>query len=541
MLLEKLLKYFLLPTVFLFGLNTVAQTVNATADTTAITFGEQILYTIAVEADSSATVVFPKKQTFLPFEMIEILPLDTIRKKAKQQLIQKYALTQWDSGFYTIPKQKVLINGKSYLTDSLRIAVARVEVDTVSKDFFDIKPLVEVEKTNFFKAKNILWIGLILILIAALLYWFVFRKKPLSETEKIALLPPYDRALLKLKNLEQSRYIINSEHKKYYSELTDIVRNYLEEEAKVNALESTTSQLIEKLKKLAASEKLPLKSETVINFKSVLETADLVKFAKAEPELKVAETDRQVVKRLVERTHQVLPEPTQEELLQSQEYLTKTAKKKRKKRIVITVIASLLLVSSVITGVILRYGWQNLKDSTLGHPIKELAEGEWVRSSYGYPPVSISTPKVLKRTPIPLPDTLSAAQQAALKDLSIFTYGSLTDNFYIALSAYSVSDEQKVNLEAASEISVKIIEDAGAIDMVVKREKFTAFKGEQGLRTYGRLRIKNPITKNEIESDYSIYTFAEKGGLQQLVLLYPRDNRYATSIVNRIENSIRFK
>ena len=297
-----------------------AQSVTSSVDTLSIKFGEQIQYTIKVEADTTAQVLFPKGQTFMPLEMVEASPIDTIRKKAKQQLIQQYALTQWDSGYYTIPRQKVLVNGKEFLTDSLRVAVAKVVVDTVSKDFFDIKPIVEVEKERTGLSKKLLWVLPILLLIGGLLYWFVFRKRPLSEEEKVALLPAYDRALLKLKELENSRYIIQSEHKKYYSELTDIVRTYLEEEAHVSALESTTDQLIEKLELLSDAGELPLEKQTVDDFKNVLKTADLVKFAKAQPEMKVAESDRQVIEKVVVNTHEVLPEPTEEELLLSQSY-----------------------------------------------------------------------------------------------------------------------------------------------------------------------------------------------------------------------------
>ncbi len=526
---------------FLFSLFSWSQQVTSSIDTLSIKFGEQINYTIKVEADTTAQVLFPKGQTFMPLEMVEASPIDTIRETAKQQLIQRYALTQWDSGYYTIPRQKVLVNGREFLTDSARVAVAKVSVDTVSKDFFDIKPITEVERAGTGLSKNWLWFLMGLLLIGGLVYWFFLRRRPLSEEEKVAQLPPYDRALLKLKELEQSRYILQSEHKKYYSELTDIVRSYLEEEAHVSALESTTDQLIEKLELLSDAGELPLEKQTVEDFKEVLKTADLVKFAKAQPEMKVAEQDRQVIEKVVVKTHEVIPEPTEEELLQNQEYLEERARKKRKKRIVIASVAGAVLLLAGVGSVIAYYGFTDLKDSLLGHPTKELAEGGWVRSSYGFPAISVETPKVLKRTPLPLPDNLTVEQRAALKDLEMFTYGSLIDNFYIMVSSYPMPEGQEIDLNMASEGSVNMIQQNGAQNMVVKKDEFVTSEGVKGLKTFGRGEFKNTFTQQYNESEYALYTFANNNGLQQIIFLYPRDDRYASEIVQRIESSISFK
>src|SRR5690606_36406581 len=116
-----------------------------------------------------------------------------------------------------------MINGKPFFTDSLTIQVTDVVDDTTKQKMSDIKSLVMVDKPV-----GDWWIWLLIgfIVVAAIgfvIYWFVIRKKPLSEEEKIALLPPYDRALAELKKLDESRYFIQSEYKEYYTELTNIV------------------------------------------------------------------------------------------------------------------------------------------------------------------------------------------------------------------------------------------------------------------------------------------------------------------------------
>ena len=86
--------------------------VTSSIDSTAIKIGEQITYKIQIETDSTQFVVFPEGQTFLPLEMIESYPIDTTKHDVKFRLIKKYGLTQFDSGVYFIPRQKIIIGDK---------------------------------------------------------------------------------------------------------------------------------------------------------------------------------------------------------------------------------------------------------------------------------------------------------------------------------------------------------------------------------------------------------------------------------------------
>ncbi|NJW54823.1 DUF4381 domain-containing protein, partial [Salinimicrobium sp. CDJ15-91] len=81
-----------------------AQEVSASVDTTKIRIGEQITYRLSVESNGNSPVVFPEGQTFSPLEMIEAYAIDTSKIGDRQRLIREYALTQFDSGRYTIPQ-----------------------------------------------------------------------------------------------------------------------------------------------------------------------------------------------------------------------------------------------------------------------------------------------------------------------------------------------------------------------------------------------------------------------------------------------------
>ncbi|MBT8322378.1 MAG: hypothetical protein KJO94_02775, partial [Eudoraea sp.] len=168
--------------------------IRTEADTAQIRIGEQINFKITVEADTSAQVIFPEGQTFSPLETVEAFKTDTSRVKDRMILQKIYALTQFDSGNYLLPTQRIEIDGTGYFTDSLLVAVASVPVDTTKQQMYDIKPMIAVQKNN-----SRFWLLLFLgILFLGFLSWLVHRlfflKKPLTEEEKEAKLPPYDRA-----------------------------------------------------------------------------------------------------------------------------------------------------------------------------------------------------------------------------------------------------------------------------------------------------------------------------------------------------------
>jgi len=230
----------------LFSLYSFGQ-VKASIDSTSIKIGAQVTYKIEVDTDTTSLVIFPEGQTFSPLEMIESYTIDTTKKDDRYNLIKKYGLTQFDSGAYTIPKQKILIGAKEFYTDSLKVEIREIAIDTTKQGLYDIKPIINVEKSIGNWWKYVLLSILILSLIGFLLWWFIWRVKPLTKEEEIALLPPYDRAKLALKQLDESSYLKNENLKGYYSDLTFIIRKYLDEKVYERALESTTDELVSRL------------------------------------------------------------------------------------------------------------------------------------------------------------------------------------------------------------------------------------------------------------------------------------------------------
>lgn len=510
--------------------------VKASIDTASIKIGEQINYEITVETDSTNLVYFPEDQTFSPLEMVEVLKTDTTKSKDRITLQRIYALTQFDSGAYTIPPQRIAINEQPFFTDSFHIKVANVAVDTTKQKLYDIKPLIKVDRSFASVWKWLLWILLGLAIIGGLVYWFFFRKKPLTEEEKVALLPPYDRAILQLKELENSRYLIQDEFKKYYSELTGIVRSYLEEEVQVSALESTTDQLIQRLELLKDAKALNLEEDTLLQFKKVLKTADLVKFAKSKPPIAVAEADRKSLELVVIKTKEALPEPEESNLPLDEEHIKTLEKKQRRKRIwtAAAVLAGLIVLS--MSGAIAYYGFDDVKDTLLRHPTKRLLESEWIGSSYGYPPIDVETPRVLLRKELPQPSPADSIQTA-----QFFNFTSEVDVFSISVSVVTYQNGKPLDFEKAVEQFLVKLEDNGAKNLIAKNEEAYTKSGIQGLKTFGSYQTKLPDSDKIVRTKYTSLLFGGNGFKQKLTISWADGDNYAEQIVQRILASVDVK
>jgi hypothetical protein len=520
----------------LFSFFSFAQ-VTSTVDTTSIKIGEQITYHIQVETDTTSLVVFPEGQTFSPLEIIESYKTDTLKNKDRYNLIKKYGLTQFDSGKYTIPRQKIIIGDKTFFTDSVQVEVNNIQIDT-TQGIYGIKPIIAVEKSPSNWWKYVLLTLLIMGVIAFLLYWFIWRKKPLTEAEQIALLPPYDRAKLALKKLDESQYLEQQNLKDYYSELTFIIRKYLDEKVYDHALESTTDELINRLNLLKEGNQVDLNKEDIKNLESILKRADLVKFAKSAPDIELAKIDRDTIDIEIDHVKEALPDPTEEEKLLDQKYREALERKKKLKKVWIIVAVSVFLLLATITGFSIKYGFDYVKDTIIGNDSKELLEGNWVTSEYGFPPVSISTPKVLKRMEVPLSDEVK--QQIKM---TVFGYGTLLDEFSVVVNTTTFSQlpEGGIDVEKAIDGSLKTMEAQGVKDLVTLNEKFTTLNGAEGIKTSGTLKVDPLKTGNFVEANYIMLNFASENVLQQIMVTYPENDIYADQMIERILNSIELK
>ena len=541
----KRILYFIL---ILFVLPTLhAQEVKVATSTKNIKIGEQIEYKISVQAPADAAVVFPEGQTFGALEMVKTNPTDTLKEKGKFRLEKAYYLTQFDEGKYTIPQQKIQISHKDFYTDSLLVEVHNVAVDTLKQPLYDAKPIAEVTSPS----SSHLWLWIVLgivalLLTAAALYFFVFRKKKLSAEEERKKLPPFERAIQDLKDLQNSKYLIESQHKAYYTRLTDIVKEYLEDEVHILAKESTTDELLAKINNLQKTGKLYLSTETINNLKRVLQNADLVKFAKSKPSDNNAEYDRETIENVVIKTKEAIPivetEAETNQIAEEAKVTRPNRKLSRWQKRLIIGLCSLVLFLIFIFG----YNKIRLKYFSIYAQYNKV---EWVTSDYGYPITELTTPEVLIRKQI-----VDIVEYKSIIDKQYtFYYGSLNSPLYIMTNiitfkkdAQNTASQQEgqdggltLDPKKVNEIVLSQLDKAKAKNITTLTEEYTSPNGAKGMKVFGKMSIPNEKGKY-FNASYELYSFTENNALQQVLITYINEPN-ANKIAQRVINSIVFK
>jgi hypothetical protein len=522
-----------------------AQKVTTSIDSTKKKIGAEFKLTLKTDVDTLSKVKFPNAKFFGALEVIQSYKIDTVKNGARYELIKKYGLTQFDSGKYTIPRIPVLINGKPSFSDSIKVEVNDVKVDTLKQKMYDIKDIAKVNSPL-----GSWWIYLLILLAIGVIGYFVYKfiKKRQSQpkVEAIVYTSPIEKATSLLQQLEKKELWQKGEIKNYYSELTDIARNYIEEEIHIPAMESTTSELIEGLRKAAKLQKLKLSNETVENLEKVLKQADLVKFAKVKPLDFEIEEDKKRISSSIVTIHKSIPEIVEDndELAlwnEQQKELARIQKLKKQKRVrIITTIGIVLgMLMLFVLGLIYFKGFDYVKDNFLGHPTKDLVEGEWVFSEYGNPGVKIETPKVLKR--MDASKALPKDAAALIKDMQLFVYGSMLDDFYITVATSSFKQEVQLDLDKAVEGSLKVMESQGAQNIIVKTEEFDTQQGITGKKSYGTMTILDKVKGKSTKMYYEMLVFGQNNGLQQILILHREDDKYGQQIGERILNSVELK
>jgi hypothetical protein len=527
---------------FLLSTSLFAQKVTTSVDTTKNKIGAEFKLTLKTDVDTFSKVKFPEAKNFGALEVIHSYKIDTVRNGARYELIKKYGLTQFDSGKYTIQRIPVLINGKPVFSDSIEVEVNNIQVDTLKQKMYDIKDIAQVESPL-----GTWWIYILIFFAIGIagyfIYQFIKKRQNQPKAEVIVFKSPIEKATTLLQQLENKELWQKGEIKDYYSELTDIARNYIEEEINIPAMESTTSELIDGLRKAAKQKKLKLSNETVENLEKVLKQADLVKFAKVKPLDFEIEEDKKRISNSIVIIHKSIPEVVEndDELdlwNQQQKELARLQKIKKQKRVrIISTIGILLgMLLLFVLGLLYFKGFDYVKDNFLGHPTKDLVEGQWVYSDYGNPGVRVETPKVLKR--IDATKTLPKDAMALIKEMQTFGYGSLLEDFYIAVSTVTYKQQTQIDLDKTAEGYLKIMETQGAQNIIVKTEDFDTQKGISGKKAYGTMTVLDKIKGRAAKMYYELVLFSQNGGLQTIMVMHREDDKYGQQIAERMLNSV---
>ncbi|MFK7903710.1 MAG: BatD family protein [Chitinophagales bacterium] len=282
-----------------FSTSMLAQTpkITASLDRYEIEIGEQVKLQLTAEYTPEINVQFPSLT--LDNEQMEVSEIKDIDStKLENGLIQKtqtILVQAWDTGRYEIPSVRFsYVNNSNkktrtigteilsfFVVSPLANALPDPQDSTANADIKGIKGIKDMPFTWQDAIPYVLFGLLALLILGGFYYWWRKRKQKLENVA--AYVPPprpaHEVAIEKLRDLEGEKYWQQGEVKKYYSELTNIVREYLEGRYDILALESTTDEILKDL------EEGDFEAGLWNKLKNMLQTADLVKFAKAKPDI----------------------------------------------------------------------------------------------------------------------------------------------------------------------------------------------------------------------------------------------------------------
>lgn len=346
---------FLIAFLFLVSNRVASQsvTVEASIDSLQILIGEQAKIQLQVAMDAKQRAVFPIYGDTLVsgVEIVETAKPDTQYLNDRQRMVitQEYTVTSFDSALYYLPPMKVTVDKKEYKSKALALKVYSMPVDTLHPDqFFGQKPVMNAP----FVWSD--WYGLIgcsiLVLpILALLIYLVIRfrdNKPIIRKIKVEpKLPPHQLAMQAIERIKGEKIWQKGRSKDYYTELTDALRTYIRDRFGFNALEMTSSEIIDKLMEINDKEALA-------DLKVLFQTADLVKFAKHDPQMN--ENDANLINAIDFINETKLPE----EENQKAQPTEITIIEKRSLRAKILLICGMIFLSIALIGTIIYIALQ---------------------------------------------------------------------------------------------------------------------------------------------------------------------------------------
>ncbi len=266
-----------------------AQSVSAALNKNDILIGDQIRMELDISYPSGMSFEVADLSGIENTEGIELLkvyPVDTVPSSEGNLLHQTLILTSFDSGQYLIPQIPVsFLSGDQRQTVNTNTLLLIVNPYPVSQDTVQLQPIkgiIAEEKTIEDYLFVLIGIGIVALL-GFLGYFFYKRSQNQEELAPLVIKrPPYEVAMEKIESLRASKLWQQNKIKAYQSELTFILREYLEDRFKIKALESTSDEIIEDLKKLDE-----VGEDWRDELNKILQTADLVKFAKAIPPVEV--------------------------------------------------------------------------------------------------------------------------------------------------------------------------------------------------------------------------------------------------------------
>ena len=317
-------------------------TVSASIDSPQLLIGEQAHVKVEVSCPSDGDLImpiYPNNRLMEGIEIVGEVKADTqyLNKKSHMVVTQTYAVTSFDTAFYYIPPFEVLVDSVSYASKPLALKVLTFDVDTTNVEaIYPMKGNVKYP-IDFEGILGMTGAFMFVILVFILIPYMIGRyrdNKPIMRRVIVApKLPPHQVALQEMERIKGEKSWQKDDVKQYYTELTDALRQYMEERFGFNAMEMTSDEIIAHLNALPDK-------EWIDELRELFTMSDLVKFAKYKP--LINENDMNLINAIdfVNKTKVEVTAPAEPV---TQEIVVKEGASKRDKDLVIAGIILLAL------------------------------------------------------------------------------------------------------------------------------------------------------------------------------------------------------
>jgi len=252
----------------------LAENFQATLDTNAILIGQQIKFSLKC-SDLNSEINWPilTDSILNGIEIIKFSKIDTIyNKDTSITYYQEFIITAWDSGAYYIPPIKL---NNNLVSEGFLLNVFSIDIKE-SDSLKDIKKQIEAK---FSLLDYWIWILVLLIVLLGIYLFnkFFNKSNQTATTKKVVIkIAPNIIATNALDKLEKKKLWQEGKIKEYYSEISEILRTYIDSRFNIIALELTTEEIINKISK-------NISSESTKELRTLLLRSDLAKFAKSKP------------------------------------------------------------------------------------------------------------------------------------------------------------------------------------------------------------------------------------------------------------------
>lgn len=254
---------------------------NASIDSVSVIQGSKAKLRLEILKNTSDGALVDAPESGKEYFGVEIsdINVDTVdHGNGRIELIYDYTIQAFDPGTVTIPPFKYVLGDDTVASEVVTLKVLEVDLDTLT----DINPMASVVSvpTKWYDVIPDWWLWIFVgVAVAGIIACAIllFRRKNGILSRPVKITPPYDLAVMRLNDLQAKKLAQNGREKEYYTELTEILRQYLEGRFGINAMEMSSTQIIDTLRH---NKETKPGSDLM---KQILEIADFVKFAKVRP------------------------------------------------------------------------------------------------------------------------------------------------------------------------------------------------------------------------------------------------------------------